>query len=312
MAFRLMNSGRRLVWETEEYLYHTWHPGSDGIDNYLGPHDGKNFSTTALQALCSGRVRPLIENEAIRRLRTGDESSGPELREVLIDPDYLKAFDRTKLGEAAVSVAAPNRSRPVFTSYHGFDIYRLQGMFYAVIQNSALPDLENPQWHEDERLVKGQTFADICEAIEAFEPRLLEEVDACNICQVGKRFAVVPHALGAVNFHVRSQRENPRIVWLASLAEARQIAKRLSGPAPGSVVLQTDVTPPLKQPAPPDTSRGLGVTPLSGEVAKLERRIAAMEASVSDIYSSRTWRALTRVGGLLQGASPRPRRNGSS
>src|ERR1039457_2339202 len=35
MAFRLMNWGRRLVWEAEEYLYHTWHPGSDGIDNYL-------------------------------------------------------------------------------------------------------------------------------------------------------------------------------------------------------------------------------------------------------------------------------------
>src|SRR5260370_9267689 len=40
----------RSEWETEEYLYHTWHPGSDGVDNYLGPHDGRNMSTTAFRS----------------------------------------------------------------------------------------------------------------------------------------------------------------------------------------------------------------------------------------------------------------------
>src|ERR1700682_1785929 len=108
MAFRLMNSGRRLVWETEEYMYHTWHPGSDGIDNYLGPHDGKNMSTTAFQAMCTGRVPPWVENRAIRRLRTGQATSGAEteLMDVLIDPEYRRAFDRTKLGGPSATVTA--------------------------------------------------------------------------------------------------------------------------------------------------------------------------------------------------------------
>jgi hypothetical protein len=69
LSFRLMHFGRRLVWETEEYMYHTWHPGSDGVDNYSGPHDGRNVSTTALSALTSGKIFPLSENAAIRRLR---------------------------------------------------------------------------------------------------------------------------------------------------------------------------------------------------------------------------------------------------
>src|SRR4026207_2081390 len=95
MTFRLMNLGRRLEWETEEYLYHTWHPGSDGIDNYLGPHDGRNMSTTAFQALCSGRIKPLIENEAIRRLRSGVQkgSDRSSLLDSLINPDYINTFN---------------------------------------------------------------------------------------------------------------------------------------------------------------------------------------------------------------------------
>src|SRR4029077_13095200 len=70
------------------------------------------------------------------------------------------------------------------------------------------------------------------DAIKAFDARFLEAVGTCNICAVGKHFAVVPHRLGAVDFQLRSQRENPGIVWLTSLTEARQVANRMSPPAP--------------------------------------------------------------------------------
>jgi hypothetical protein len=251
MAFRLMNSGRRLVWETEEYLYHTWHPGSDGVDNYLGPHDGRNFSTTALQALCSGRIPPLVENEAIRRLRTGRPISdmGTEVTDVLIDPDYPEAFDRTKLGGPSPTVAIPRRARPVFASYRGLDIFRLHGLFYAVTQDSGPPDLESSQGRADEPLFSGRTFQEVYDAIDAVDARLLETVGTYNICQMGQRFAVVPHELGGIDFRIRSQRENPGITWSASFAEARRIANRGDLSAPQRAEGQIHQAPAPNHPA---------------------------------------------------------------
>lgn len=70
LSFRLRNAGKRELWHESEFLYHTWHPGTDGEGNMMGPHDGWSMSTTALQCLRSGRVLPLVENAAIRLLRT--------------------------------------------------------------------------------------------------------------------------------------------------------------------------------------------------------------------------------------------------
>ena len=69
MTFRLANAGKREIWHESEYLYHTWHPGTDGVDNHMGPHDGRNVSTAALDIRRSNRILPLIENPAIRMLR---------------------------------------------------------------------------------------------------------------------------------------------------------------------------------------------------------------------------------------------------
>jgi len=71
MTFRLVNYGKKEIWSDQEFLYHVWHPGQSGEVNYLGPHDGSNVSTTALEARATGRVFPLIENPAIRLLRLG-------------------------------------------------------------------------------------------------------------------------------------------------------------------------------------------------------------------------------------------------
>ena len=71
MTFRLVNFGKRELWSPEEFLYHVWHPGQAGDKNYLGPHDGKHMSTTALEARATGRIFPLVENPAIRLLRLG-------------------------------------------------------------------------------------------------------------------------------------------------------------------------------------------------------------------------------------------------
>ena len=79
LTFRLINAGRKEVWHQEEFLYHTWHPGTDGRRNYLGPNDGRNMSTTALNIISCGRILPLVENPAIKLLRSKKEKFNQEL-----------------------------------------------------------------------------------------------------------------------------------------------------------------------------------------------------------------------------------------
>jgi hypothetical protein len=69
MTFRLVNAGKQEVWHQEELLYHVWHPGQAGSNDFLGPHDGQHMSTTALQSRFSKRVLPFVENPSIRILR---------------------------------------------------------------------------------------------------------------------------------------------------------------------------------------------------------------------------------------------------
>lgn len=97
MTFRLVNYGCREAWHKTEFLYHTWHPGSDGIDNYLGPCDGRNMSLTALEAIASGRIVPYQENPAIWHLRNGESFHNKALLDLLIDPTSLFHWDRRNL-----------------------------------------------------------------------------------------------------------------------------------------------------------------------------------------------------------------------
>lgn len=68
MSFRLRNLGKKIKWIDYEFLYHTWHPGTDGEDNYLGAHDGKNFSIRALELLDNKKIKPYLINKGIQNL----------------------------------------------------------------------------------------------------------------------------------------------------------------------------------------------------------------------------------------------------
>jgi hypothetical protein len=96
MTFRLVNMGHREIWHQTEFMYHTWHPGQAGEDNYLGPHDGRHVSTTALDALLSGRIMPLEENESIRHHRSA-ELAKPGIGEFMIDRAHFIAWQRSQL-----------------------------------------------------------------------------------------------------------------------------------------------------------------------------------------------------------------------
>lgn len=73
LTFRLVNAGKIEKWHQTEWMYHVWHPGQSGDENFVGPQDGRNMSTTALDIIRSKRVRPLTENQFIVKLRESDQ-----------------------------------------------------------------------------------------------------------------------------------------------------------------------------------------------------------------------------------------------
>ena len=130
MTFRLVNHGRRELWHPTEFMYHTWHPGQAGVDNYLGPHDGRHVSTTSLAALSARRVRPLLENPALRRLRERPDTPVDELLPALIRPEGPAEWRRAKL-EGGV-VAPRFDDHDLHVGYHkGYSLYRDGAAFYA-------------------------------------------------------------------------------------------------------------------------------------------------------------------------------------
>ena len=94
LTFRLVNASKREIWHQDEFLYHVWHPGTDGGNNYIGPHDGRNNSTRALQARLEGQVLPWLENPAIRALREnpGRSFAEHELLGLLMDQARLETW----------------------------------------------------------------------------------------------------------------------------------------------------------------------------------------------------------------------------
>jgi hypothetical protein len=130
MTFRLSNYGRQELWDDSEFTYHTWHPGQAGADNYLGPHDGRHMSTTALEALTSGRIVPLSENEAIKQLRVGAAKNSGEVLEKLIPVDAAREWDLEYVQANASHLRFSNYKVPL-GAYMGFRLTSELGRVFA-------------------------------------------------------------------------------------------------------------------------------------------------------------------------------------
>jgi len=121
MTFRLINQGRRELWDMDEFMLHTWHPGQAGVDNYMGPHDGRHMSTMAIEALESGRILPFRENRVIKALRKGISISHDDILEKIIDPSYLEEWQTEKISTITSSNRLSGHVMPMGT-YNGFRI----------------------------------------------------------------------------------------------------------------------------------------------------------------------------------------------
>ena len=119
LTFRLVNAGRREVWDCEEFLYHTWHPGQAGSVDYCGPHDGRHMSTTALEAIETGRVLPLVENPAIEALRTGQPPADLESQlRLAVNPEWLHDWSATAIA-GLPRVAAQRQTSRIRSAFDG-------------------------------------------------------------------------------------------------------------------------------------------------------------------------------------------------
>lgn len=319
MTFRLMNAGRRLIWETEEYMYHTWHPGSDGVDNYLGPHDGLNMSTTAFDALCQGRVAPLVTNAAIHRLQCDSHVPSRELPALLIDPSYPELLRKPP----QISLQKPRASPPqeLYASYRGYDIYCIGVQFYGVPAQMGAMDIHTLGWRDDGAVIKARAFSGIKEQIDHWDARQVGAVAAGSVYRVGGRVAIVPWDLQPPAFQDPSWRTHHGIVWAEDLHAIRKafgpvypvegsweygnrsrvLMDKMDEQMRRELAALREKTEKLEGLA----SNAAAVAALRNEVAKLGARIRLLEDRITGIYTSRTWRTLTRLGGFIAGRGAR-------
>ena len=144
---------------TDEFLYHTWHPGESGINiDYQGPSDGRGMATRALNAQKSGAVEPGLENGAIRALRNNpqlDRHAALALLESPCDAEWQAA------ARLAPSDIAPQLITRAFRG--AIDIYFFRNGWYGLPTGSQPFDpikaqsglyLKAPSRRELERLVQ--------------------------------------------------------------------------------------------------------------------------------------------------------------
>ncbi len=169
MTFRLTNYGLRECWDQNEFSYHTWHPGQAGADNYLGPHDGRHMSTTSLEAITSGRIWPLDENEAIRLLRSGAARNTEEVLKKLVPENIGQNWDQKFVEQNASYLRLANYRVPLGT----FRGYRMVSNFGRVCaypltdrRGEIELGLETPRF-------EGDTEQEVKNLISAAAPRRL-------------------------------------------------------------------------------------------------------------------------------------------
>lgn len=138
LTFRLVNAGCRERWLTDEFLYHTWHPGESGINvDYHGPSDGRGMSQRSLTVRSSGEVEPGLENGAIRALRKEpllDRRAALACLESPSDAEWREVV-RISGGDPA-----PRLVQKAFR--RAFDIYLAGGCWYAILTGHEMFDVE--------------------------------------------------------------------------------------------------------------------------------------------------------------------------
>lgn len=243
MTFRLKNLGRKEIWHDKEFLYHAWHPGQSGDGNYVGPHDGRLISTTALGVLDSGRIQPLVENKAIEMLRTGGVFTEEELEEKLVDASYIRlfAYDETsKKGKMQLWY-----NHELIRFHRDYNIIRYKGELYGI---PAFLRLEGLDKEKEEKfhptIVTAKTVRGVVKKINKFDPlslrpRILCRHNGYNIVQYGRRVYGVPQGMPDTDFHDPQQRLEFKALSADTVEAAKELVDKTDRSLHFPVMLET-------------------------------------------------------------------------
>lgn len=141
MTFRLVNAGKAVRWHEEEFLYHTWHPGTDGVANYFGPEDGLGVSSTAINLMHTGQILPHVANPLLVTMgKTGEKCSLQELKETVITSQIFREteFEFLKSKRKVRTIAEKTYLR--FCSL-GVIYQRENGKIIPLVQKNLKSDL---------------------------------------------------------------------------------------------------------------------------------------------------------------------------
>ena len=132
MTFRLVNFGKKEIWSETEFIYHTWHPGTDGENNYMGPHDGFNMSSTALDIISSNAVLPLKMNNIISKIKENSNVGNDKncIMRDIVNKNYCDTIKKTN--NNAFKIATDNFSK--LFKYKDFYLYIDDKKFKKIMQ----------------------------------------------------------------------------------------------------------------------------------------------------------------------------------
>jgi hypothetical protein len=161
LTFRLANAGCRERWLTDEYLYHSWHPGESGINiDYHGPSDGRGMSSRSLAARASGETQPGLENGAIRALRTALETGQQLDRKAALQE--LESPQDAGWREAVLSASADDAPQLIKKAYcRTFDVYSYRGCWYGILSCDETFDPVKAKAGHYEMCLRAQTLPEL-------------------------------------------------------------------------------------------------------------------------------------------------------
>jgi hypothetical protein len=199
LTFRLVNLGRREVWHQSHFIYHTWHPGTDGHKNYVGPNDGRGMSKTALEIRTSGRVAPLRENKAIRLQRAGTRLGRDGICDVLIDPEYERVWHEEELANSDTFAlfTVPQDAPKLIGEFKSCNVVSFGGKIWAVPRYLGKIDLDDPRRPFDPRIRHADTVEAAMAAIaqgEGDARRLFGEGAKYDVIERNGQWMAIPHS----------------------------------------------------------------------------------------------------------------------
>lgn len=238
LTFRLRNIKKLETWHPDHLLYHVWHPGQAGDGNYVGPHDGQHISSTALSVLDSGRVQPLVENQAIRYMRENKNGHQEIQADKLIREEYYAQWTHEAVSNSTGLYLW--HTAQLLESIDDINIVLHNNIYYGLPQILGAVDLNKEEGRNHPDVLSAKSVKNLKKRVakcrkklqkqrtcnsdgSSLPAKLLKTVDDINIVLYNNIYYGVPQRLGALDLANEADRNHPDIFS----AKSSKILKKL-------------------------------------------------------------------------------------